>query len=214
MGFGTLQPEYQIIPNGFLGYLQEFDPATYPNPYDPDKAKELLAQAGYPDGFTISFHSPGPGAFGSSMDQDTTIVIQNMLAEVGINCELNFPESGAATELRMNGWDGLLAYTIGAFPNSTIAIRLNLDPEYQYLVSAWRPVDEIIPVYNAAREASEANDNLVRNLHQIYIDNMIVIPLYSSMSTAIIKDNVHGTGLGDYSMNTIWTPWNAWRSQQ
>jgi peptide/nickel transport system substrate-binding protein len=81
--------------------------------YDPDKAMELLAEAGYPDGFdtTIAYRDvvrsylPEPGV----VAQD----IQAQLKEVGINIEIEVMESGAfldaadrgeLTGLHMLGW--------------------------------------------------------------------------------------------------------------
>ncbi len=46
-------PAGQLVPEGYFG----FDPAIKPDPYDPAKAKQLLAGAGYPDGFALTFHA-------------------------------------------------------------------------------------------------------------------------------------------------------------
>jgi len=58
---------------------------TYP--YDPTKAKQLLAQAGYPNGFTFTFKT-SQDAEANSRAQ----VIQQMLKQVGINMEIQSNE--------------------------------------------------------------------------------------------------------------------------
>ncbi len=51
---GGGQATGQLAVPGQLGY----DPALRPPAYDPAAAKRLLAEAGYPDGFRITLHSP------------------------------------------------------------------------------------------------------------------------------------------------------------
>jgi peptide/nickel transport system substrate-binding protein len=46
-------PASQLVPKGYFGYT----PSIAAPVYDPVKAKQLLAQAGYPDGFTLTFHA-------------------------------------------------------------------------------------------------------------------------------------------------------------
>jgi peptide/nickel transport system substrate-binding protein len=58
---------------------------TYP--YDPNKAKQLLAQAGYPNGFTFTFKT-SQDAEANSRAQ----VIQQMLKQVGINMQIQSNE--------------------------------------------------------------------------------------------------------------------------
>ena len=72
-----------IIPVGLLG--------TDPNlgyPHDPDKARELLAQAGYPDGFTVKMVYPTRTFAGGLAAETLAAKIQADLAAVGIQVEM------------------------------------------------------------------------------------------------------------------------------
>lgn len=53
--------------------------------YDPEKAKALLAEAGYPDGFTVSMVAPNDRYVN---DQAIALVLVSMLAKVGITVDL------------------------------------------------------------------------------------------------------------------------------
>jgi peptide/nickel transport system substrate-binding protein len=61
--------------------------------YNPEKAKELLAEAGYPDGFSCSFWVPESG---SGMQQPVAMgtAIQADLKAVGIDCQIQTFEWG------------------------------------------------------------------------------------------------------------------------
>lgn len=81
-GEGTVVPQ-SFIQIGFLGALEERD-ADY---RDVEKAKELLAEAGYPDGFTIDFPVTDLVPEGISLT-DIAQKIQADLAEVGITLNI------------------------------------------------------------------------------------------------------------------------------
>ena len=61
--------------------------------HDPERAKQLLAEAGLPDGFKVTMKFPRlPGA---SFVGDIAILIKNQLGRVGIDIQLNEVELGA-----------------------------------------------------------------------------------------------------------------------
>lgn len=62
-------------------------------PYDPAKAKALLAEAGYPDGFSCKFMVPESGS-GMQSPVEMATYIQANLAAVGVDCEIQTMEWG------------------------------------------------------------------------------------------------------------------------
>ena len=73
-------PMYGVYPPGMPAY----DPDFNPYPYDPTRAKELLAEAGYPDGFQTQFYYNNEYPYWVT----AAPVIQQQLAAVGVEAEL------------------------------------------------------------------------------------------------------------------------------
>ncbi|TBL80889.1 ABC transporter substrate-binding protein [Paenibacillus thalictri] len=68
--------------------------------YDPEKAKQLLKEAGYGSGLTITLSSP-TGVY--TKDKEVSEMIQAMLGEVGIKVNLELMERTKFTEMRAAG---------------------------------------------------------------------------------------------------------------
>jgi peptide/nickel transport system substrate-binding protein len=76
------------ITNGpIIGHSWANDPNVQPYPYDPEKAKALLAEAGYPDGFSTKFWVPESGS-GMIAPKEIGQVVQAQLAEIGVKAEI------------------------------------------------------------------------------------------------------------------------------
>ncbi len=101
-GEGAVLP-LNIVPAGFTGALEK-DASTY---QDVDRAKELLAEAGYEDGFSVKFTVASYDTEGMSW---TTLAqkIASDLAEVGIEAEIETGEIGTVIESYRNGEEQLL----------------------------------------------------------------------------------------------------------
>lgn len=90
-------PTRVMIPKESWAYSEKLE--DYIPSYDPEKAKELLADAGYPDGFHIKV-SMGQGA---NLERAMTLFQQMMKENLNIDVEFEYLEAAAKIEKMMNG---------------------------------------------------------------------------------------------------------------
>ncbi len=87
--------------NGYVTpAINDFHPSLDLYPYNPEKAKELLAEAGYPDGFSCELLT-SEGVY--LMDRQVAEIIQAMLAEVGVKLNIQVRDWGAYQEQLISG---------------------------------------------------------------------------------------------------------------
>ncbi|SCJ29132.1 Glutathione-binding protein gsiB precursor [uncultured Flavonifractor sp.] len=80
--FGNATRTTSMLPDNVTGHISD-DKTCYQT--DLEKAKELLAEAGYPDGFTCTLTLGN----GFTDWKDTAITIQDALSKIGITMEIN-----------------------------------------------------------------------------------------------------------------------------
>jgi len=85
---GEAVPMSSPSPKGVAG---GFVDSLKPYPYDPENAKSLLKEAGFPDGFSVNFKAPN-GRY--LQDKQVAEAIVGQLAKVGIKAELEVAEWG------------------------------------------------------------------------------------------------------------------------
>ena len=78
---GLAEPESQLVPSGWFGH----SPNLKVDPYDPTKAKELLAEAGYPQGFAMTVHGPNDRYVN---DYKICQAVAQMFARIGIKVQV------------------------------------------------------------------------------------------------------------------------------
>jgi len=84
-----------IMPNGLVGYNPDLEAI----PYDPEKAKQLLTEAGYPNGFDMEIAMIS----GSATSLKCNEAVQAMLTNVGIKVKLKQMDSAAYYGVRREG---------------------------------------------------------------------------------------------------------------
>ena len=103
---GLSFPTAMITPPGVLGNTPELDE---PYGFDVAKAKELLTEAGYPDGFSVQLDCPNDRYIN---DEAICQAAVSMLAKIGVNVKLDaipkaqhFPKiQNRTTDFYMLGW--------------------------------------------------------------------------------------------------------------
>ena len=128
---GYARPVTGVVPEVF-----EFATKPGPWPYDPKKARELLKEAGYPQGFETVLWS----GYNNTTGQKVIQFIQQQLRQVGIRTTLRSLEAGQRVALVESVQDpmkaGMRLYYIG-WSNSTGEIDLAMRPLFHS--ESWAP---------------------------------------------------------------------------
>ena len=191
-------PATSYLNNGIPGH----DDSLSVYEYNPEKAKELLAEAGYADGITITSEV-------RQSDQAVYSAIQGYLAEVGINMELNVVDNATYNSDRTAGKIPLTGMTWNAlYPDGDFQM-------YNYFYSSKSDAqgvfyhnDEFDKLLDDARKstAEDARAEMYKEADKILSqDDYACIPLYYPQSQFIAKPYVKNYKVG----NLIYHFWNA-----
>ncbi len=108
---GKTEPASQIGRPGVFGYNANV--AAYP--HDPAKARALLKEAGYPNGFTFDFE----GVIGAVVQTDAFQKVADDLAQVGVKMNIRLIPNAKFLEYQQTGgWQGSAAAIPYASPTS------------------------------------------------------------------------------------------------
>lgn len=99
--------EGSVFAGPLFPYEEMFDTSLIPYKYDPELAKTLLKEAGFPDGFSVVLDT-------ETDFKEPAEIIAGMLSEVGINCSVRLWEWGVLKPLLLKGERALLHNTYGS----------------------------------------------------------------------------------------------------
>ena len=185
---GYWEVAYQFPIEGMSGYLPNITPRTY----DPEKAKQLLADAGYPDGFdTVIVH--GEWDFNDGIQS-----MQADLAAVGINAELQAVQFGQWATMRQEGWDGVFVAGSGMIADFNALLWTFFRPGNTEMYSIQRS-QELTDLTLAAVRAIPADPAKTNAAAQYIYDQCLWAPIEHHGDNYAYTDNVHGINFGTYA---------------
>ena len=182
-GFGTVSDN--IIPQSAQDY-REYET----NGYDPEKAKSLLAQAGYSDGIQLTLWT-------NSNQTNTEIaqVLQSQLAEVGINLNIvtqddntsfSLIEAGEDFDLMLDFWQTNTGHADYVFNGMLLSTSVNNFSRY------YNPEFDETYVKYASTGEGEEREALLKQLYDDMVTDTPIIGLYSETKVIAATSKLQG----------------------
>lgn len=166
-------PDYgQKIGSHYPTVLKEYVDMNDRYPYDPEKAKELLSQAGYQDGLTLEMYLPKSYPAYVSAGQ----VIADSLKEVGITCNITIVEWAAWLSDVYNGrnYDLTVVGHTGRLDPYVLLARYQSDSSENYFNYSNEEVDQLLADYKSETDEDKRTE-IVQRVQEILAQD---VPAY------------------------------------
>jgi peptide/nickel transport system substrate-binding protein len=200
-GFTFQQSTYQFALGGTSSYITNLQNRSY----NPDTAKKLLAEAGYPSGFKTTLYVDG-----TVVDRDEAVAVQSFLGQVGIDADYQLMDAMKAVNIKTNGWkNGLYMGNLGidANPNATLTRDfVTTSPSYPTLL---RTAD-FNNLVQATVNSKTFDPELIKKVNQYIYDTAMITFLWGNSHVIIVQPYVRDTGFMSMQTWPLWQPANTW----
>lgn len=201
-GHGIAVTQYGIPGGAF--YSNEFDGYEY----NPEKAKALLVEAGYPNGLSLTIDCQT-----LSTRVDTCTILKEQLAKVGINLTINTMET-AAFSTAINGWkEDMLLHTnlMANGPASQINanFRQNLTAALG-ITSLLHPDDLEEAIVEAVSADKSVSDEMWQDVQEkIFGEYCMLKAMVTNYMVTVNSPKLHDANVSvvGASTATLWTAW-------
>lgn len=191
---------------GVAGYPADADTRL---PYDPERAKALLTEAGYPDGFGVTLNCPNNRYFN---DEAVCTALVSMWAKIGMKVTLNAePLSQFSPRLARNDTSMFFLGSGSSTLDGFFPIQQNL------MAPTDRPGDgafnkggynnpklnELAAEIRSELDVAKRND-LIRQAMEVYKEDVAGLPLYHSQIAWAVRGNVEASLRADALLEAKW----------
>ena len=160
-------------------------------PYDIEKAKALMQEAGFADGFSTSILILA----GSQDEIGTATALQQMWAQIGIKLELQQVDNATRTQKYRDGDFDMRAgaWTDDIADPNEITSYYVYSPNIDAVHSGWKS-DEADKLFDASQQETDKAKRAEQyaRIQEIYNSSGPTIPLYETPYPVALRDTVHG----------------------
>jgi peptide/nickel transport system substrate-binding protein len=187
IGYGFWTPQYQPSPSSKYSYV----PGLLERKYDKAKAKQLLTEAGFPNGFETTIFTV------TGSDQTVPTSIQGALAEIGIKAKIDTKTNPAFMEQGSKGWtNGLRYFSPGLDVDPLATYNAFYGRAISHFMAMDKPESMMAAVEKAYQEQSiEKRKTLLQSVAQTLHDGELIVPLWTLPSMAATTKTVNGVDL-------------------
>lgn len=154
--------------------------------YDPEKAKALLTEAGYPDGVTITI----PTIVSSDTYNKPTTVLQEMLGKVGIHLQIDGLERSAWIAQVGGGTYSMTVMTWGVPAlDADFYTRLLVSGSYLHIDS---PEIDALLAKGASEMDPDARKAVYMQINELIRDHAYLVPLYCGYNYVAYREGLQG----------------------
>jgi peptide/nickel transport system substrate-binding protein len=192
---GSAEEVSQLVSPAMSGYSTALSERPA---FDPERAKALLAEAGYPDGFSFGLKCTNDRYLN---DESVCQAITGMLAQVGMRAQLDaMPVQNYWPELRADNYDMfLLGWSPGTFDAEHPIRFLAATPNEEKKLGSWNfggysnaRVDALLPLIQSEIDAAQ-RQAMIDETHGILQQDVAYVPLYVQPLFWGVRSNVEVT---------------------
>ena len=188
LGFGFFRPLKTLPPEGEWG----FDPTNNGRPYNPEKAKQLIKDAGYPNGVKVKLL-----VLMTPDHRDAATAIKQYLDAAGFQIDVDIADPGRFFGTiywkKPSAEQDLMFWMTGRMPNYLASYFAWMSTEPYTDVSFLGHTPEQEKMDRQAEQLTNTKDKqeMTKKIMRYMMDNALVIPIYDAPGAVMQQPWVH-----------------------